>query len=241
MRYIFVLILALCCHLSDIKAGVVDHDRMFESYLAGDMAVWAEEIERCTKVDTLTVDDKLDLCNYLYGYIAVILKNEEKSRVEEWLSLWEGYLDAVERDGRALSVTQVYRSSVAAYRAMLYPIKALGYASQSIKTLDKALETDAENPLAIGLKGNMKFYMPAIAGGSKREALKLFIKALAIFDADCPVVYRWNYCSMQLCLAQAYEKTGDIDQAISIAQSVLAREPGYAYVRDVYLPSLLEK
>lgn len=242
MRYIFCWILAVCfSSFAVVRAGVVDHDRMFEAYLAGDMSVWGEEIKRCSQASGLTVDDKLDLCNYLYGYIAVILETEKKDVVEEWLALWENYLTTVEGAGKEKSMTLVYRSSVSAYRAMLYPLKAIRYASQSIKLIDDAIEADSGNPIAIGLKGNMKFYMPAIAGGSKREALSLFTEALGLLADACPDVYRWNRCGMELCLAQAYEKTGDKDKALSVANATLERVPDYAYMRDVFLPSLSEE
>lgn len=239
MRTILTFVLSFALSLYAM-ASVVDHDRMYSYFLAGDVMKWGPEIARYTKQPDLTTDDKIELCNYICGYLAEAVKKEEKDAVEQWFAIWDGYLTDLEKAGVATSTTLVYRSALAAYKTMLYPGKAVSYAAQSMKLIDQALEADGENPLAVGLKGNMKFYTPAIVGGSKRAAVEYYTKAVDMFDRKCPPAYRWNHTSLQLCLIEGYEKTKQLDKAIALARKCLAANPDYAVLRDTVLPRLLK-
>ena len=109
---------------------------------------------------------------------------------------------------------------------------------RSLTELKRALAADPNNPLAHGLKGNMLFYMPSFVGGDKVEAIKWFEKALTGISNTTDKTFRWNRCAITLCLAQAYEKTGNKQKAIDICTTFLQLEPNYTYMRDTYLPSL---
>lgn len=239
MRQMLALSLSLIIALS-AAASVIDHERMYSFFLADDLMKWGPEITGYSQMKNLTLDDKLELCNYLYGFLSVAVEKEGKEVVERWFSLWIQYLSELEKAGTALSTTLVYRSALAAYKTMLYPGKAVTYAVQSMKLVDQALEADAENPLAVGLKGNMKFYTPAIIGGSKREAVEYYSRAVAILEHECLPVYRWNYTALQLCLVEGYEKTNQLDKAIALARKCLAANPDYVVMRDTVLPRLLK-
>lgn len=219
--------------LASFKAmcGVVDHDMMYEAYLENNMAKWGVEIQKYIATPNLTIEDKIDMSNYLYGYVAAILESEKKSVIESLISVWEGYLDEIEASKGERADVHVYRSAIAAYRFKLKPI-LLAQITRSLNELDKALEVDQNNFLAIGLKGNVKFYMP----GNKKDAIAWF--ELALENMDNSPVYRWNRCAITLCLAQAYEKTGNKEKAIEICEKILKEEPNFTYMRDIYYPSI---
>lgn len=222
-------------------ASAVDHDRIYTAYLSNDMGEWGAELSRCSALPSLSADDRFALCNYYYGYVAYILDRQDKRDVERLISQWEEYISSLEDERYKPSSLLVFRSSIQAYRARMYPLKSLAYITRSINLLEKALETSATDPLAVGLKGNAKFYSPAIAGGSKTEAIKYFTSALTLLSADeyaSDKVFRWNRCAMELCLAQAYEKTDQTAKALAQARKSLAREPRFDYMKNVFLPSI---
>ena len=227
------LIILLLIATLKATCGVVDHDIMFQAYLDNDMKRWGSEIQKYIAQPNLTIVDKIDLSNYLYGYVAAILETEKKNVIESLLKVWNNYLDEIEATKGNRADVHVYRSAIAAYKFKLNPI-LLAQATRSLNELDRALDTDPNNFLAIGLKGNVKFYMP----GNKKESIVWFERALEHLDTSA--VYRWNQCAITLCLAQAYEKIGNKQKAIEICNAELQREPNFAYMRDIYLPSLMK-
>lgn len=219
--------------LTTLKAscGVVDHDIMFQAYLDNDMKRWGTEIQKYIAQPNLTIKDKIDISNYLYGYIAAILETENKNVIESLLKIWNNYLDEIETAKGNRADVHVYRAAIAAYKFKLNPF-LLTQASRSLNELDKALNTDPNNFLALQLKGNVKFYMP----GNKKESIVWFERALQ--HLDTAALYRWNQCAITLCLAQAYEKTGNPQKAVKIRETILKQYPNFVYMRDDYRPSL---
>ncbi len=211
--------------------GVVDHDIMYQAYLNNDMKRWGTEIQKYINQPDLTIDDKIDISNYFYGYVAAILETEKKNVIESLLKIWNSYLDEIEATKGNRADIHVYRAAISAYKFKLNPM-LLAQATRSLNELDKALNIDPNNFLAIGLKGNVKFYMP----GNKKDAIIWFERALE--NLDTANVYRWNRCAITLCLAQAYEKTGNKEKAIKICQTILTEEPNFKYMRDIYYPSI---
>lgn len=234
-----ILSISLLCIIT--KAGVVDHDVMFKAYLANDMNRWGDELTKYTHTKNLTATDKLDICNYLYGYAAVLMDKGDDETTEEWLKIMENYLNDLEKTNAPKSTLYVYRSSVLAFRSRMNKWKMISYANKSLDYLDKALEINSNDPLAVGLKGNVKFYVPALIGGSKKESIPYYERAIRLLKANPQKVYRWNLCAIELCLAQAYEKTGNKQKAIEQVNKIIEECPSFKYVRDTYLPALTKK
>ena len=228
--------------IASLKAfcGVVDHDVMYQAYLDNNMNVWKTELKKYTASPNLTTTDKLEISNYLYGYIATLLVDADnnKQEITDWIDLWEQYLDDIEKIIGKNAYVYVYRSSINAYKSKVKAGGMMVWGPRSLTELKRALAADPNNPLAHGLKGNMLFYMPSFVGGDKVEAIKWFEKALAGISNSTDKTFRWNRCAITLCLAQAYEKTGNREKAIQICETLLSQEPTFTYMRDTYLPSL---
>ena len=206
------------------------------------MSVWKTELKKYTASPNLTTTDKLEISNYLYGYVATLLVDADRNKQEitVWIELWEQYLNDIEKATGKNAYVYVYRSSINAYKSKVKAGGMMVYGPRSLSELNHALDTDPNNALANGLKGNTKFYMPSFVGGDKKESIEWFEKALTFITNDSSVVYRWNRCAITLCLAQAYEKIGNKQKAIEICNAELQREPNFAYMRDIYLPSLMK-
>ena len=228
--------------IASLKAfcGIVDHDIMYQAYLDNNMSVWKTELQKYTASTNLTTTDKLEISNYLYGYVATLLVDADKNKQEinDWIDLWEQYLNDIEKTTGKNAYIYVYRSSINAYKSKVKAGGMMVWGPRSLTELKRALAADPNNPLANGLKGNMLFYMPSFVGGDKAEAIKWFEKALTGISASTDKTFRWNRCAITLCLAQAYEKTGNKQKAIEICNTFLQHEPNYTYMRNTYLPSL---
>ncbi len=224
--------------LIPLKGGVVNHDKLFEAYLVNDMKVWGDELNVYVKKQNLSSLDKFEICNYLYGYVAAILDEADKNTVKYWLDIFEKFLDELEKEGKYIAEVHVYRSSIYAYKAKKFSSQMLSAATKCFKELDLAFQADENCAIAHGLKGNMEFYLPAIMGGNKKNAIKYFTKAVELMPKSQPILYRWNWCATRLCLAQAYEKTNQKDKAIQICNETLKVYPNFKYMKNTYLPSL---
>lgn len=237
-------ILATLLLIASFKAfcGIVDHDLMYQAYLNNNMSVWKTELQKYTTSPNLTTTDKLEISNYLYGYVATLLIDADKNKQEinDWIDLWEQYLNDIEQATSKNAYVYVYRSSINAYKSKVKAGGMMVWGPRSLAELKRALAADPNNPLANGLKGNMLFYMPSFVGGDKAESIKWFEKALAGISNNTDKTFRWNRCAITLCLAQAYEKTGNKQKAIDICTTFLQLEPNYTYMRNTYLPSLTQ-
>jgi len=222
--------------------GIVDHDLMYQAYLNNNMSVWKTELQKYTTSPNLTTTDKLEISNYLYGYVASLLIDADKNKQEinTWIDLWEQYLNDIEKTTGKNAYVYAYRSAINVYKSKVKAGGMMVWGPRSFSELKRALGIDPNNPLASELKGNMLFYMPSFVGGDKAEAIKWFEKALAGIANNTDKTFRWNRCAITLCIAQAYEKTGNKQKAIEICNTLLQHEPNYTDIRNTYLPSLTQ-
>lgn len=239
MRRFYFFVAFLLLFLS-ANASSLDYDRMYDAYLANDMDFWGKEIDRVMQ-NNLTLDEKLAVMNFLYGYVPVIVKDDKKKKeAEHYIDLMDSLLTELECAGKAKATCKVYRVSMFASQIELNKWKLMTLGPKSLEYVDEALKLEPHNPLALGVKGNTLFYAPKALGGNKKESLHYMVEALEEFDKLNNPLYKWNRTGLQLCLAQAYDKLGEKQKAIDYCKKILSETPNFVYVRDVYLPSLLK-
>ncbi len=240
MRKIFLITLAVFVSMASF-AVKLDHDAFFNDYLTSNIHKWGDRIDEVLEYDNkqLTQRNMLEVSNYLYGYIAVLLDEEKDKKAKEYLERWELILDDMEKVDSLRPYVYVYRCSVCAYKITLSSIKAISLGPKAMNYIDKALELEPNNPLAVGLKGNMLFYMPKAFGGDKHEALELYLRTMKLFPENLDPLFRWNKCGIMLCIAQAYEKTDQLDKAIEYCEQILLVQPNFSYIKNEYLPQLI--
>lgn len=211
---------------------------LYNAYLKSDMGLWKEYIEQADW-STITLREKQRLLNYQYGYVAFAISADDKD-AEMHLDKFEQHIEYMEKllDPSTLAC---YRSSYAAYKMSFNVFRKLIYANQAMSWANEAMRLDSLNPAALTLKANIDLYCPKAFGGNKTRALYYFLRAEKRYQELGMTRYNWNYRALQLCIAQCYEKTGYKEKAIAKCQSILKEEPRFAYIRDIYLPTLLGK
>ncbi len=234
----YFLIFALC--LPMFVAAQLNHEQMFRAYLSGDLTYWGEELAKMENQD-LSLAVLREVANYEYGYIAWCQGAKKREQAQTYLAHFQQHINRLEALGEKPSVVAVYRAAYYAYAMEYNKLKFASYASKAIGFANKAVELDAQNPLALSLKGNTEFYCPAMFGGSKKDALDYFGRSIEAFERLNAVENNWNYIATMLCYAQACEKTGDRATAIATCKKILKHAPDFVYVRDVYYPQLLKK
>lgn len=81
--------------------------------------------------------------------------------------------------------------------------------------------------------------MPAMLGGSDAKALEFFLESETLMR-NAGKVDNWNFRSLQLCIAQCYERVEGKKRAAQYCEEVLAEVPNFVYLRDVYYKKLIE-
>lgn len=232
-KSVAALLLALMA--SAAMAGVADHDKIFNAYLRGDLKTWGAEVNKYVATPNLTFQDKCEIANYLYGYIGAIV--DTKGRAEECerlLKHFDAYIAEMLKHESTKSMGYVFQAGSYGMKAKLHRSKLASYGIKALNSLDDALKADPNNPIAIGLKGNTKYYAPGIFGGNKNKAIGFFIKGVNILAKDCPKLYRWNYRAMQLCVVEAYLGTNQKDKAKQYYERVMREEPSFVYLKRCY-------
>lgn len=233
----YSLLTALLLSTTMLMAQYTD-EQLFADYLRRDLHSWRTFIETADweKADTR---ERMRIINYEYGCIASAI-DSVPDKAQGYLAKFKQHIESLH--GTIPESTYcTYASAAAAYDFMLDKSKLFSAGLKSFNLCKEAVEHDPNDPIALTLKGNVDFYAPKGFGGNKKRALEEFLKAERIFKERGGYRYLWNYWAMQLCIAQCYDKTGDIDNAITQCKKILKENPDFEYVRDEYLPSLLQR
>ena len=219
-----------------LRAQYSDKD-LYNAYLRRDMDHWKQYLDANAWQD-LSLNEKKRYLNYEYGYIAPAI-DTKKPWAEEYLKAFERHVEEMYKCKHISEAHyNMYMSSVCAYDFMLNRGHLFSSGVKSFKHVKKATELAPDDPFVLTLMANVEFYAPSAFGGDKEHALKLFQKARNIFETTTTYEHLWNYASMRLCIAQCYEKTGEVEKAIRTCQEILESIPDFSYIRDEYLPRL---
>lgn len=221
----------LLCSL--LYASAQANPDLFQAYLRGDMDTWGTFLAETDKRVDWTVDELAEILTYEYGYLAWSIDEKRIEESKHRLQQFEDRIEVLAQAGYDPSMVAVYRSSVSAYQLSLYKKKVIQTMKNAMYYSDKAVELGPDNPIALTLQGNVRFYTPAMFGGSKEEALQLFLRSEELMRTNGQMTV-WNYPALLLCIAQAYEKTDGKKRAVAYCEEVLQRYPDFAYLREFY-------
>ena len=235
MRIIFIsiaLLLTSLCHAQDLE------QRLYDAYMCSDLAVWAHYIDSVIW-DTATNDERAMVLNYEYGYVAhaVSLKQADAAqRLEQFTNHLEAHREQLDS-----GVYYTYKASLCSFRLSLEKKQIAKQIKGIYDYIDRAMQISPNDPFVLTMQGNVEFFNPFF--GSKQKALKYYLKADSIYNIH-PNQYkypRWNIRALQIPLLQSMEKLGYIEEAIQKCHEILARDPYFPFITELYLPTILKK
>ena len=214
--------------------------RIYQAYISNNMQAWQTAMDEMENKKTSENAYLAELLNYQYGYIGYCLGVDEDKAAEKYLDLAEDNLDKLEDQRYSPGTIAAYRCAFYGYKIGLSPMKAPFLGPKSIKAGEEAIKTDPQNPLGFVQLGNAQFHMPAVFGGSKKEAIEYFQKAEKLMEAkpETWVNGNWNYLSLLTKIGQSYEEMKEYKQAEIYYRKALSAEPGFKWVKDELLPNL---
>jgi len=206
------------------------------------MPVWKSVIDQLNDQPDKPNELRLELLNYQYGYIGWCLGNNRKDEALIYLKLAEENVKSLEAKKYDLSLINGYKSALYGFRIALSKFSAPFNGPKSSDCAKKAVLIDPNQPFGYIQLGNVKFHSPSLMGGSKTEAIGYYLKAKAMMEKkDREIQGDWNYLSLLVTIASAYESIDDNKKAKLMYEEILKFEPGFTWVRTELYPHLIEK
>jgi tetratricopeptide (TPR) repeat protein len=237
--YKIIPILLLCFSINVSANYKTD---IYSAYVNGNMAKWKGVIDNMDAIENKNNDLYLELVNYQYGYIAWCIGNKKNDEAKKYLEQAEKNISILEEDTKNLSLVNSYKAAFYGYRIGLNKLLAPFIGIKSINCAKLAIDFDKENPLGYVQYANIQFYMPAVFGGSKKEAIEYYLIAEKLMEKNGnEITENWNYLSLLIVIAQAYAYLDEFQSSISYFEKILKIEPEFGYVKNELYPEVLKK
>lgn len=193
--------------------------QIYNAYLTSDLEKWKQVLTDMEDEQAPSVRNRTNLLNAYYGYIGKCIDlgqlESAKTAEKKAQELCNNLIDEKGETGLLLA----YRSALLAYRAHIDPIEMPFLGPQSISDAEKALNLIPENPLIHYMWGNIKYYAPEVAGGSKPEAIENYEKALSLMDEQLEMWdHNWLYPGLLKALHLAYQDNNQPKKAAQIGR-----------------------
>ena len=214
---------------------------IYNAYINGDMDKWGAVIASIEKQKASTVDAKLELISYYYGYTAFLIGTKNYDSATRYLERGEQHIDAVIKYNPKNATALAYKGSFIGFKIGISKFKAIALGPESNKHVMRALEIDPQNIQAIVDYGNSLYHTPRLFGGNKKEALKLFVKAMHLFENNGQTHKNWFYLNVITLVAQTYESLNQLQKAKAQYEKILRFEPEFKWVKNNLYPTLLKK
>jgi len=235
-------IMIIICVLFALNLNGSNKSVVYNSYINNQMLVWKGIVDRLNSQPEKSNELVLELLNYQYGYIGWCLGNNRKDEAVIYLKLAEENTKFLEARKFELSLVNGYKAALYGYHIALSKFSAPFIGPKSSDCAKQAVLLDPNQPFGYVQLGNVKFHSPSLMGGSKTEAIGYYLKAKAMMEKKgVEINGDWNYLSLLVTIAAAYESLDDNLKAKLMYEEILKIEPGFTWIRDELYPQLLGK
>jgi len=242
LQYRLITTLVLFLITSFINAQTTNQIMVYEAYIHGDMSKWASVIKTIeTKNIPVTIEQKLELINYYYGYSGYLLGKKRNDQAQTIIEKGDKLIKQVLIADPKNATAYAYKGSFMGFKIGRNKFKAISLGPESSACINKAFELDSQNIQAIVDKGNMLLHAPKYLGGNKNEALKLFLKGAKLLESRKKTDQNWFYLNILIQIARTYENQEQTEQAKLTYEKILRKEPDFNWVRNELYPKLIKK
>lgn len=219
-------------------------EKVYESYLTDNRQLWREgiqELQASFRSSGYTDGRTLyELVLAQHGLIGALYEDSPRNHDE-----LEKLLEQAEKHAKRLLNFPEYKSQAHSFMGAFYSIqvglntmKAVYLGSKIEGHYKSAARINPNDPTSWLEKGNLRFHSPAIFGGSNQEAIRLYAKAVELFDQQPDLrKHNWHYLHAMASLGKAYQKAGQKEKAIAMYNKAIAFENRFRYVREELLPA----
>ncbi len=238
-KYKIVLVL-LFSLLAPLKGSY--RSEIYSAYIRNNMQSWKNVIDKMNSTGNKETNFLLELLNYQYGYIAWCIGNNKSDEAKKYLDLAEKNITFLPQGNYYQSAANAYKSAFYGYRMGINRLLVTIYGLKSVNCAKQAIILDKNNAFAYIQYANIDFYMPAVFGGSKKEALKNYLLAKDLMETDKKdLVENWNYLSLLTVIMQTYIYLKDFESSKLYYEKIVAIEPGLSSVKNDLYPEMINK
>jgi len=242
MRY-FKITIFLFFLFSDIFVSAQTSNKVliYNAYIQGNMKKWENVIVSFEKQKPATIDEKLELISYYYGYIGYLLgvKNYEKAAIN--IDRGDKLIADVLKQAPKNATAFAFKGSFIGFRIGMSKFKAITLGPESSKSIAHALQLEPGNIQAHVDKANALYHTPGLFGGDKKQSLKLFLKASTLLEKSKQTDNNWFYLNVLTLTAKNYESLEQWQNAKAIYEKIMRFSPDYKWVKNELYPALLKK
>ena len=216
---------------------------IYNAFITHDMAKWERVIRtfETTNTSNISVEQKLELINYYYGYIGWLIGQKQFKPAEKLIPKGEKLINQVLSISPKNATAYSFKGSFLGFKIGIDKCKAIFLGSDSKNSINKAMQLDPQNVQALIDKGNLLYYSPRFFGGDKNEALNYFLKGAKLMEKNKETYQNWTYLNLLTMIASAYEKTDRLEDAKLTYEKIIRNEPEIKWVKDDLYPQLLAK
>lgn len=216
---------------------------VYRCYVYKDMQTWKQIIDSLEALPTLSEQQRAELLNAEYGYVAWRLSKDyqDKKEAAHYLDKAYAQLERLPNEGKHVSQIAAYHGAFIGYQIAISPMKAPFIGLKSLRYVKEAVATDSTNYFAYIQYGNVLYYMPAMFGGSKKEAVVKYLKAKELMLQQDVHQNNWLYMNLLLTLADAYKRNQEWQSVKGCYDEALQLQPDYPYITQKLYPTLQEK
>jgi tetratricopeptide (TPR) repeat protein len=237
-----LIILLLSSFATIVFAETSYKNSIYNAFINHDIDKWAAIIHTIeTNHPPVTVEKKLELIDYYYGYIGYLIGKKQYGNTEKYIIRAEKLIQQVLNVSPKNATAYSYKGSFTGYRIAVNKSKAVFLGPQSSADINKACELDPNNVQAIIDKGNLLYYSPVCFGGDKKEALKYFLKGVRLIEKNNDTCQNWEYLNLLTIIAKVYERLGQNEQAKQTYEKILRHEPDFYWVKTELYPKFLAR
>jgi tetratricopeptide (TPR) repeat protein len=234
-------LIVLYCAIPDINAES-SRKTVYNAFINREMYKWDNIIHSIeTNNPPTTIENKLELINYYYGYIGYLIGQKHYEKAENYIIKGEKLIDQILHNSPKNSTTYAFKGSFLGFRIGISKFKAIYLGPESISFVEKSLEIDPQNIQGIIDRGNIYFYTPSIFGGDKHEALNFYLKAARLMERNKETDQNWAYLNLLTTIGIAYDKLNKTKDAKLIFEKILRKEPNFKWVKEELYPKLIAK
>lgn len=236
-----ILILLLLVFIGLISEASYKRN-IYEAFITGDMNKWKMIIDDLDKQPGKSNQLYLELLEYDYGYIAYCIGNKKDDEAKYYYEKGKEIISLLEKKGYELAKVYAFKSAFYGYAIGFKPYQAPVIGPRSIHYARESVKIDKANPHGYNLLGHIRYYMPVIFGGSKKEAIEYYRKAEALMESQVEGVKDdWNYIGLLTTIAVAYSEIDDYKNAQLYFDKVMKFEPNLYWVKYELYPEFLKK
>ena len=234
------IFLLFCWLIGASVASQNTAQKIWHCYVHRDISGWKSVIDSLEALPHKTVEQREEVLNYEYGYVAWRLSDgyKDKKEAEVYLEKAYAHLHALPQTQANKALIAAYEGAFVGYKIGISPYKAPFIGLKSVQYVKEAVQADDDNYFAHIQYANVFYYMPSVFGGSRSVAIEHYLKAKQLMQSQGRCQNNWLYMNVLLTLADAYKKDQNWQKVKACYDEALQLQPNFPYIVDQLYPTV---